>query len=200
VQGPGRPFDQCEVTEPFRTSIKVVAMYLFRRVPGLPDWLASGLVNVDVAASVQSFPGNEMSASYDMSGGEFARPCPSPVAGTSCSTLGRFPANLTGLSDTRNVSVLPPGTLYDTRHNQLDLKLGRIFRRDRTRVSVSLQLFNALNASPVLARNNTIGRATTPGTYAAAQQQQADGSYNSLWVPTAILQPRFAAFGVTVDF
>ena len=65
---------------------------------------------------------------------------------------------------------------------------------------MNVQLFNALNASSVLARNNTIGRATTPGTYAATQRRQADGSYNSLWVPTAILQPRFVTFGLTVDF
>jgi hypothetical protein len=119
---------------------------------------------------------------------------------TSCSTLGRFPANLTGPADTRNISVLLPGTVYDTRHHQVDLKVGRIFRRDRTRVRVNLLVFNALNASPVLARNNTIGQAATPGTYAASQRQQADGSYNSLWVPTAILQPRFATFSLTVDF
>ena len=36
--------------------------------------------------------------------------------------------------------------------------------------------------------------------YAAAQQRQADGGYNSLWVPTGILQPRFATFTVTLDF
>ena len=141
-----------------------------------------------------------MSANYAMTSGEFARPCPSSLADTSCSTLGRFPANFTGLADTRNISILLPGTVYDTRHNQLDLKVGRIFRRDRSRVSVNLQLFNALNASPVLTRNNTIGQATTPGTYAAAQQRQADGGYNSLWVPTGILQPRFATFTVTLDF
>jgi hypothetical protein len=67
-------------------------------------------------------------------------------------------------------------------------------------VSLNLQVFNAFNASPVLTRNNTIGQAPAPGTYAAAQDRQADGSYNSLWVPTAILQPRFATFGMTVDF
>lgn len=199
VQDSARPFSMCEVTEPFRTSFKAVVVHLLPRVPALPGWLASWLEGVELAASVQSIPGNEMSANYAMTSGEFARPCPSSLADTSCSTLGRFPANFTGLADTRNISILLPGTVYDTRHNQLDLKVGRIFRRDRTRVSVNLQLFNALNASPVLTRNNTIGQATTPGTYAAAQQRQADGGYNSLWVPTGILQPRFATFTVTLD-
>jgi hypothetical protein len=199
VQGPGRPFTMCEVKEPFRTSFKGVAVYLVPRMP-LPAWLKPWLEGLELAASVQSIPGNEMSANYDMAGSEFARPCPSSLPDTSCSTLGRFPANATGVADTRNISVVLPGTLYDTRHNQLDLKVGRIFRGDRSRLSVNLQLFNALNASPVLTRNNTLGQAATPGTYAATQQRQADGSYNSLWVPTAVLQPRFAAMTVTVDF
>jgi hypothetical protein len=200
VQGPARPYAACEVTEPFRTSFKGVLVYALPRVPALPDWLASLLKDVELAASVRSIPGNEMSANYDMATGEFATPCPSSLLDTSCSTLGRFPANLTGPADTRNISVLHPGTVYDTRHHQVDLKVGRIFRRDRTRVRVNLLVFNALNASPVLARNNTIGQAATPGTYAASERQQADGSYNSLWVPTAILQPRFATFSLTVDF
>lgn len=200
VQGPGRPFAMCEVTEPFRTSFKGVAVFQIPRVPALPAWLASSLAGVNAAASVQSIPGNELSANYDMTTGEFARQCPSSLADTSCSTLGRFPANLNGLADTRNISVLLPGTLYDTRHNQLDVMVGRMFRHDRRRVSLNLQVFNALNASPVLTRNNTLGQAATPGTYATAQQRQADGSYNSLWVPTAILQPRFATFTMTVDF
>jgi hypothetical protein len=200
VQGPGRPFATCEVTEPFRTSFKAVAVYLLPRVPRLPDRLASWLANVELAASIQSIPGNEMSANYDMTGAEFARACPSSLPDTSCSTLAKFPANVTGLADTRNILVLLPGTLYDTRHNQVDLKIGRIFRSDRSRMSVNVQLFNALNANAVLTRNNTIGQSTSPGTYAAAQQRQADGSYNSLWVPTGILQPRFATFTVSVDF
>ena len=199
VQGTARPLAMCEMTEPFRTSFKGVAVYLLPSVSVLPDWLVAGLDGVEVAASVQSMPGNEMSANYDMTNPEFTRPCPSSPD-TSCSTLGRFPANLTGLAGTRNLSVLLPGTLYDTRHNQVDLKIGRIFRRGRTRLRANVELFNALNASPVLARNNTMGRATTPGTYAATQQRQADGSYNSLWVPTAILQPRFATFSLTVDY
>jgi hypothetical protein len=198
VQGAARPFAMCEVTEPFRTSFKGVAVYTLP--PGLPGWLGSLLGGVELAASVQSIPGNEMSANYDMTSSEFARACPSSLPDTSCSTLGRFPANLTVPTDTRNVSILRPGTVYDVRHNQLDLKVGRMFRLDRTRMRMSLSVFNALNASAVLARNNAIGQAATPGTYAAAQQRQADGSYNSLWVPTAILQPRFASLSLTVDF
>ena len=108
VQGPGRPFAMCEVTEPFRTSFKGVAVYLIPRVSVVPDWLASALEGVDVGASVQSIPGNEMSANYDMTNGEFAKPCPSSVADTTCSTLGRFPANLTVLADTRNISGTVP--------------------------------------------------------------------------------------------
>ena len=67
-------------------------------------------------------------------------------------------------------------------------------------MSLNFDVFNAFNANPVLGRNNTLGQSATPGAYAASQQQQADGSYNSLWVPTNILQPRFARLSVTFDF
>jgi hypothetical protein len=200
VQGPGRPFSACEVTEPFRTSFKGVAAYTLRRPRLLPDWLATVLEDVQLAATVQSIPGNEMSANYDMTNGEFAKPCRSALADTSCSTLGRFVANQTGPADTRNVAVLLPGTMYDTRQNQVDLKIGKMIRRGRTRVGLNVVLFNALNVNPVLARNNTLGQSATAGNYAAVEQPQADGNYNSLWVPTSILQPRFATFSVTFDF
>jgi hypothetical protein len=67
-------------------------------------------------------------------------------------------------------------------------------------MSVNLDIFNAFNANPVLGRNNLLGQSATPGDYAAAQQPQADGGYNSLWVPTNILQPRFARISATLDF
>ena len=96
--------------------------------------------------------------------------------------------------------MLLPATVYDTRHKQIDLRFGRSFRAHDMRATLNLLVFNALNASPVLTRNNTIGQAPIPGTYPASQRQQADGGYNSLWVPTSILQPRFATLSVTLDF
>lgn len=205
VQNPGgqsllRPFSDCEVKEPFRTSLSGFAAYTMPRFSMLPDWLATIVEDVQLAATVKSIRGNEMSATYFMTNIEFARSCPSRLADTSCSTLGRFLANQTQPGDNRQISLVAPATLYDDRHNQVDLRLGRIFRVGRSKMSLNFDVFNAFNANPVLGRNNTLGQSATPGAYAASQQQQADGSYNSLWVPTNILQPRFARLSVTFDF
>jgi len=202
VQGSGRPFSFCEVHEPFRTSFKGLAAYTLPRPSATPGWLGTVLQDIRLAAIVQSIPGNEMSANYNMTNAEFARRCPSlEVNGdTSCSTLGRPLTNLNRSTDTRNVALIPPATLYDERHNQVDLRIGKGLSSGRTAITVNLDVFNAFNANPVLERNNTLGQSATPGAYATAQQQQADGGYNSLWVPTSVLMPRVAKFSLTFDF
>jgi hypothetical protein len=141
-----------------------------------------------------------MAANYNMTNTEFARPCPSTLPDTSCSTRGQFLANMTQGANTRNVNLLLPATRYDERHHQVDLRLGKRIQLGRTRMAVNLDVFNVFNANPVLARNNTLGQDTKPGAYATAQQQQADGGYNSLWVPTSVLPPRLAKFSLTFDF
>jgi hypothetical protein len=205
AQNPGgqsflRPVTSCEVKEPFRMVLNGFAAYVMPRFTTVPGWLATIVEDVLLAATFRSIPGNEMSATYAMTNAEFARSCPSGLADTSCSTLAGFLANQTQASNSRQVSVVLPATVYDDRHNQVDVRLGRTVRLGRSRMSMNLDVFNAFNANPVLSRNNLLGQSATPGNYAAAQQPQADGSYNSLWVPTSILQPRFARISATFDF
>jgi hypothetical protein len=200
MQGLGRPFAWCETTEPFRTTFKGTAAYTLPRFDALPDWFGAAIQDVQLVGIVQSIPGNEMSANYNMTNTEFARLCPSQLPDRSCSTLGTFLANQTQPGNTRNVNLLLPATRYDERHHQVDVRIGKLVRIGRTRAMVTLEVFNLLNANPVLARNNTLGQATTPGAYAAAQQQQADGGYNSLWLPIDVLLPRVAKFSFTFDF
>ena len=200
VQGPGRPYSACKILEPFRTSVKGLAAYTIPRLDMFPHLLAAMLEDIQLGWTFQSIPGGEMAANYDMTNEEFARACPSGLADTSCSTLGRFLANQTQPTNTRNVSLLLPGTLYDMRHNQVDLRIGKRLRFRTTRLGLNVDLFNVFNASPVLARNSTLNQSPAPGSYSAAQQQQADGGFNSLWVPTSVLQPRFLKFSMTIDF
>jgi hypothetical protein len=63
--------------------------------------------------------------------------------------------------------------------NFLDLRFNKILRAGGTRLSVGVDLYNAMNVSTVLSQNNN---------FAAWQ------------VPTAIVTPRFAKFNLTVDF
>ena len=49
------------------------------------------------------------------------------------------------------------GTLFGERLNQVDLRVGKIFRFGARRVSVHLDVFNALNDDTVLTMNNAFG-------------------------------------------
>jgi hypothetical protein len=202
VQGSGRPRSACEVSEPFRTWFKGLAAYRLPRFDTLPGWMATLAADLQLAAVVQSIPGNELSANYPMTNAEFLRPCPSEElsGATQCSTLGRFLANATRSTDTRNVTLMLPATRYDERHHQMDVRIGKALRFGRSTMEMNLDVFNVFNENPVLSRNNTLTWHTDPGTYAAAQQQQADGLYHSLWSPTSVVMPRLAKFSVTFGF
>jgi hypothetical protein len=80
------------------------------------------------------------------------------------------------------VNLLPPGDLYGDRASWLDFRVGKILRAGRIRSTVNLDLFNALNANPVLLQNNQFG-GTTP------------------WMaPQSILIARFFKISAQVDF
>jgi hypothetical protein len=69
--------------------------------------------------------------------------------------------------------------MYGERVNQLDLRFGKILKFGRTRTSVNLDVYNALNKDTVL---------TSSSAYAS-------------WLrPSSILQARFAKIGAQFDF
>ena len=57
-------------------------------------------------------------------------------------SLGR---SLSGGAQNITVNIVPPGTLFGDRLNQVDLRFGKVLKIDRTRTSVNLDLFNATN-------------------------------------------------------
>jgi hypothetical protein len=79
-----------------------------------------------------------------------------------------------------NVRLNEPGSEYNDRVNQLDVTLAKSFRRAGVDVRPELALFNALNASPILAQTNTFGP--------------------NLGRVTSILRPRILRLGVSVKF
>jgi hypothetical protein len=56
-----------------------------------------------------------------------------------------------------NVRLNEPGSQYLDRINQLDFSASKIFKVRNVQVSPQLDLFNALNAAPVLTANTTFG-------------------------------------------
>ena len=53
-----------------------------------------------------------------------------------------------------SINLIEPGSKYGDRINQLDFRFAKNFRFGGKRTMVSLDLYNALNANPVLTYNN----------------------------------------------
>ena len=122
-------------------------------------------MDVLVSGTVQSLPGPEIQANYAL---------PTAVAAR---TLGR---PLSGGAANVTVGLIKPGTEFGDRVNQVDLRIGKLLHLARMRESISIDLYNALNVSSILAQNNTFGA--------------------SWLAPTQIMPPRFAKVSLQLDF
>jgi len=81
-----------------------------------------------------------------------------------------------------NVNLLPPGQVFADRINQVDARFGKILNFGKTRANLAIDVLNLFNSN----------------TGTGFQQNYGDGS--QYLNPTAILNPRFVRFNVTVDF
>jgi outer membrane receptor protein involved in Fe transport len=89
-----------------------------------------------------------------------------------------------GASTTCNATVtiplIPNLTKFESRVNQLDLRIGRQFTLGRMTATPALDVYNVFSADPVVGRNNT---------------------YGSAWgTPTRFLDGRLAKLGIQVTF
>jgi hypothetical protein len=145
----------CDIRPPFQTQTKILAAY------SLPWW------GLQAGAAFQSLPGPQVTASWSAPA--------SAVTG-----LGR---PLAGGVKTVAVQIVPAGTMYGDRLNQLDLRLGKDFRERGVRVQPQIDLYNAFNANAVYAQSNTYSPTGTT------------------WQrPTSILLGRIIKFGVQLEF
>jgi hypothetical protein len=121
------PSSPCHVDFGVLTQFRGLAAYLVPKA------------NVQLSATFQSKPGAMLAANYAV---------PNAVAALS---LGR---PLSGNAPSVTVNLVPPGTMYGDRINELDLRLAKTLRAGRTRSTVAVEIYNALNSSAVLAYNN----------------------------------------------
>ena len=70
---------------------------------------------------------------------------------------------------TSTVNLVEPGTMYGERLNQLDLPLRQDLQLNRLRTAVNFDLYNALNANPVLTQNNNFAAWQVPLSILAAR-------------------------------
>ena len=96
-------------------------------------------------------------------------------------SLGR---PLAGNAQNITVNMVPPGTIYGDRRNQLDLRLTKNFRIRRMKTGASFEVYNVFNTNAVLTENATYRDTTQSG-----------------WrIPTSIAPPRLLKFSLQLDF
>jgi len=140
----------CHVSPPFQADVKALATY------PLP-WFG-----LNASATLQNRPGPQILARYT-------------VTSAQAQNLGR-PLGV----GTAAAQLIAPGTMYGDRVTQVDVRFGKSFRMQRSRIQASLDLFNVLNSSAILGLNTT---------------------YGTSWLsPTQILQGRLIKIGAQVDF
>ena len=126
----------CDIQQPFLTQVRGMGAYT---IPKL---------DVQVSATLQSKPGTQLAANYNV---------PTAVAAL---TLGR---PLSGNAANATVNVVAPGALYGDRFNQLDLRVAKILRFGRTRTQFGVDVYNVTNSSAIQTYNQTFGaRYLTP--------------------------------------
>ena len=123
-------------------------------------------IDVLLATTFRSEQGQQLAANY--------------TAAPANTTLGR---PFGGVSQTITVNLIEPGSLYGDRANQLDLRIAKILRFGRTRTNVGFDVFNIINANPVLTYN------------------QAFSTTATTWLrPNSVLQPRYVKFSAQINF
>jgi hypothetical protein len=101
-------------------------------------------------------------------------------------TLGRAFANS---APNVTVNLIEPGTLYGDRVNEIDVRFAKILRFGRTRTNVGFDVYNILNANPILTYNQAFSTTIDPN------------RPSSNWLsPQSTLQPRFVKFSAQIDF
>ena len=119
----------CAVTEPFRTQVKMIAVYTVPKI------------QVQIAGTFQSIPGSFRQSVFTLTNNNIGIN----------SDLGR---TLNAAGSQKTVSLLPGDTsILQERLNQLDIRFGKIIRYGRTRTNVSVDLFNAFNADTILSES-----------------------------------------------
>jgi len=146
------PLQYCHIQTNFLTQVKTLASYTIPRV------------DVRLAATFQSIPGPQILGNYNVSTAEAA------------ATLGR---PLSANQALVTVNIVPPGTMYGERLNQLDLRFGKLIKVGRTRITANLDLYNALNSDTIITQSNSYGN-----------WQQA----------FSVINARFVKIGAQIDF
>jgi Carboxypeptidase regulatory-like domain len=132
------PLGYCHVDTPFLTQIKALSSYTIQKI------------DVQVGGSFQSLPGPLVVSNYNAPNASVIPSLGRPLSGGS--------ANVTVNLYTPDAS----GAVYGDRVNQVDLRVGKIFRFNQRRASVNFDIYNAFNSSAVLGESQAYGTFRQP--------------------------------------
>lgn len=124
-----------------------------------------------LSGTFQNLPGNLIVATYVATNAQIA-----PSLGRNLGSC-RGAATCAG---TTTVDVIAPGTIFEKRLQQLDLRVGRMFNIKQSRLFGTFDIYNAFNADSVLSANTRYGPAWTE--------------------PIQVLGARTFKFGAQLDF
>ena len=131
-------------------------------------------IDVQIAATFRSEPGAALAANLTANNAFL----------TTNSTLGRTLSS--GANGTATIQLVDPTQVLLDRNNQLDLRFGKVIRWQRTRSTVNIDLYNALNSSAILTANNSFANFT--------------GGQSTTWfTPQSIVLARLLKVSFTVD-
>jgi hypothetical protein len=149
---PLTPAAYCHVQEPWLFQLKAIGSYILPKA------------DVQVSGTLQSVPGPALQANYVVTNAVASASLGRPLSGGA--------ANVT-------VPVLSPTDLYGDRRNQIDLRVAKVFRLDRARLTAGVDIANLTNANPVLTQSAAF----------------------ATWLrPQSILTARFAKLSVQLNF
>jgi hypothetical protein len=174
-------------------SASIPFLHSFKLNAAVPLWYG-----FEVSASLQSYPGAIKATALAATGGlswtinrgttRYPTDCTVPGCTPGAVVLpSRFPGDPAIL-----VQLVSPGARYEPRWNQLDFGLRRTFRFTHgVSVQGQVDLFNALNANPVLTEGTALSTLIAPF---LSSDPSAGGT------PTSILQPRIVRLAAQFRF
>ncbi len=122
----------CDVKPPLLTQVKFNGTY------PLP-W------DLQLSGVFQSLPGIPISASY---------------VATAAQVIPSLGRNLAGnAANVTIANIITPQTVFESRLNQLDLRLTRSFKINHLRLQANVDVYNVLNGSAILAETTRFGPA-----------------------------------------
>jgi hypothetical protein len=120
-----RPAQFCHREEPILTQFKGYGVYTVPKI------------DVQVSGTFRSTTGTSLSAAFTATNAYLA----------ANSTLGRA---LSGNAANVILGVAEPNQLFTQRRNELDMRIGKVVRLNKTRSVISLDMFNALNSDAIV--------------------------------------------------